>query len=98
MLREKLSYEFAKLQRTLQVAEPSERGCLGYRLVVVLQTKFTFESGNAAGMLVLVAMITSLLTLIFGVAAIPRWQGFVALVISVLVAYYILFEQLYGLA
>ncbi|MGH9968076.1 MAG: hypothetical protein ACREBG_09625 [Pyrinomonadaceae bacterium] len=66
-------------------------------VVVFLRSKFTFEFGNTAGMLVLVAMITSLLTLIFGVAAVPRWQGFVALVIFVLVAYYIFFEQLYGL-
>ena len=67
-------------------------------VVVFLRSKFIFESGNTAGMLVLIAMGTWLLTLVFGVAALPRWQGFVALGIFGVLAYYILFEPLYGLA
>ena len=67
-------------------------------IVVFLRSKFIFESGNTAGMLVLVAIITTLLTLIFGIASLPRWQGFVSLTIFIVVAYYILFERLYGIA
>lgn len=66
--------------------------------VVFLRSKFIFESGNTAGMLVLFAMVTWLLTLIFGVAALPRWQGFAALGIFGVLAYNILVEPLYALA
>ena len=65
-------------------------------IFVFMRVKFVFDSGNTAGMLLLILMLTSLLTLIFGVAALPRWQGFVALGIFGLVAYYILFERMYG--
>ncbi len=34
-----------------------------------MRIKFVFNSGNTAGMLVLIAMLTSLLTLVFGVVA-----------------------------
>jgi hypothetical protein len=67
-------------------------------IVVFMRIKFVFDSGNTAGMLLLIAMLTSLLTLVFGVVALPRWQGFVALGIFGLVAYYILFERMYGVA
>lgn len=66
-------------------------------IVVFLRSKFIFEFGNTAGMFVLVAVVMLLLTLIFGVAALPRWQGFVALAIFVLVGYCIWFAPLYGL-
>jgi hypothetical protein len=66
-------------------------------IVVFIRSKFIFESGNTAGTLLLIATITSLLTLIFGVASLPRWQGFIALAIFALVAYFILFEPLYGI-
>ena len=67
-------------------------------IIVFVRTKFIFDSGNTAGMLLLIAMFTALLTLIFGIASLPRWQGFVALVIFGIVAYFILFERLYGVA
>ena len=66
-------------------------------IVVSLKSKHVFESGNAAGTLLLVAIITSLLTLVFGIASLPRWQGFVSLAIFVPVAYLILFTPLYGI-
>lgn len=56
----------------------------GFLFLVVstyMRMKFVFESGNTAGLLMFVAMIAALLTLIFGLAAIPRWQSFVALAI-----------------
>jgi hypothetical protein len=67
-------------------------------IVVFMRIKFVFDSGNTAGMLLLIAMLTSLLTLVFGVVALPRWQGFVALGIFGVVAYFILFERMYGVA
>ena len=65
-------------------------------LVLYVRTKFIFDSGNTAGMLVLVAMVAAVFTLIFGVAALPRWQGFLALAAFVAVAYFIFFTRLYG--
>ena len=48
-------------------------------------------------MLVKFAIITTLLTLIFGVASLPRWQSFVSLTIFIVVAYYIPFERLFAI-
>ena len=67
-------------------------------LVVYVRTKFVFASGNTAGMLVLIAMIASVFTLVFGIAALPRWQGIVALLIFIYVAYCIGFTRMYGIA
>ena len=66
-------------------------------IVVFLKSKFVFESGNTAGTLLFIAMITTLLTFIFGISSLPRWQGFVALAFFVFTAYFILFTSLYGI-
>ena len=73
-------------------------GAISLTIIVFIRSKFVFESGNSAVRLVWVAIIASLFTLIFGIASLPRWQGFVALSIFVLVVYFILFEPLYALA
>jgi hypothetical protein len=57
--------------------------------------KFTFESGNTAGMLLLISMVAALLTLVFGVLSLPRWQGLVALCISAYASYWFAFCRLY---
>lgn len=67
-------------------------------IIVFVRTRFIFDSGNTAVMLLLISMFTALLTFIFGVASLPRWQGFVALAVFGIVAYFLLFERLYGLA
>jgi type IV secretory pathway VirB2 component (pilin) len=67
-------------------------------IVVFVRSKHVFVSGNAAQMLVLIAMIAAALTFIFGVASLPRWQGFVALAVFSYVAYYLLFTPLYMLS
>jgi len=51
--------------------------------------KFVFESGNAAGMLLLIALIAALLAFIFGILSIPRWQGVVAVAIVVYAVYWL---------
>jgi hypothetical protein len=66
--------------------------------IVFVQSKFIFESGNTAGKLVFISMITAVFSLVFGVASLPRWQGFVALAIFSYVAYCILFTSLYGVS
>ena len=65
---------------------------------VFVQSKFIFESGNTAGKLVIISMITAVFSFIFGVASLPHWQGFVALAIFSYVAYCILFTSLYAIS
>lgn len=67
-------------------------------IVVFIKNKYIFESGNDAVKLLWIAIIASFLTLIFGIASLPRWQGVVSLSIFALVVYLILFEPLYVLA
>jgi hypothetical protein len=54
-----------------------------------MRMKFVFESGSTGGLLLLLALITALITLILGVVSLPRWQGFVALAISVYAIYWL---------
>jgi hypothetical protein len=63
-----------------------------------MRGKFIFESGNTAGMLLLISMVAAVLTLIFGVISLPRWQGFVALCVSAYAFYWFAFCRLYAVA
>ena len=65
-------------------------------IVVYVRSKFIFESGNDASLL-FIAMVAAVLTLILGIAALPRWQAFVALAIFCFVAYCFLFVSMYAL-
>ena len=62
-----------------------------------IRGKFIFESGNAAGMLLLISMVAALLTLVFGILSLPRWQGFVALGITAYAFYWFFFCRLYAI-
>lgn len=66
--------------------------CAGISLVLIIyvQTKFVFDSGNTAGKLVLTSTIFAVLAFIFGILTIPRWQGFIALAAFSYVMYSIL--------
>ena len=66
-------------------------------IVVFVRSKFLFDSGNTAASLLLIAMVAAVLTLVLGIAAIPRWQGFVALAVFSVVAYCLLFVSLYAI-
>lgn len=66
-------------------------------IIAFVRGKYIFWHGNAAGGLLLLAMFTSALTLGFGLAALPRWQGFVALTIFCFVAYCLMFVPLYAI-
>jgi hypothetical protein len=67
-------------------------------IIVFVQSKFIFVSGNFAGKLVLISLIAAVFTLVFGLIALPRWQGFLALAIFSYVAYCILFTRLYAIS
>ncbi len=67
-------------------------------IVVYVKSKGVFDNGNFAGKLVLISMIAAILTFVFGIISLPRWQGFVALGIFSFVAYCFLFTQLFALS
>jgi hypothetical protein len=67
-------------------------------VIVFMQSKFIFVSGNFAGNLLLISLIAAVFTFIFGLIALPRWQGFLALAIFSYVAYCILFTPLYAIS
>ena len=63
-----------------------------------MRSKFIFESGNTAGKLLLISMIAALLTFVFGIMSLPRWQGFVALAISAYASYWFTVGPLYAVS
>ena len=67
-------------------------------LIAFVRGKYAFVFGNTAGMLLLMATIAAVITLILGIVALPRWQGFVAPAVFCVVAYSLLFVRMYVLA
>lgn len=67
-------------------------------LIAYVRGKYAFVFGNRAGSLLFIASLAALLTLVFGIPALPRWQGFVALAVFFFVAYCLLFVRMYVLA
>ena len=66
--------------------------------IVYVKSKWLFVTGSNGGFLVLISLIAAILTFIFGIVSIPRWQGFVALTIFCFVMYCILFTPLYAIS
>jgi hypothetical protein len=66
-------------------------------VVVYVNSKHTFDFDYEGGRLVLISLIAAVLTFIFGVLSLPRWQGFLALIIFIFVAYCLLFTPLYAI-
>jgi hypothetical protein len=64
-------------------------------LIAYVRGRYVFTFGATAGQLLLIATLTNVFTLIFGIAALPRWQGKVSLSIFVFVAYCLLFVPMY---
>lgn len=58
--------------------------------IVFVKWKFVFESGNVAGKLILISIVAATLTLVFAVITLPRWQGWIGLLVVSYVAYCIL--------
>ncbi len=65
---------------------------------IYMRSKFIFESGNTAGLLLLIAMIAALLTLVFGLFSLPRWQGFIALAIFIYAGYWFAYGPVYAIS
>jgi hypothetical protein len=73
-------------------------GALFLLVSTYLRVKFVFESGNLAGALLLVSMILAVLTFVFGLLSLPRWQSWVAFAISGYALYWLFFTRLYALS
>ncbi len=66
--------------------------------IVFVKSYWVFVNANLAGNLVIVSIFFGLLTLLFGLVSLPRWQGFVAMAVFGFVAYLILFTPLYAVS
>ncbi len=67
-------------------------------LIAYVRGRYVFVFGNTVEELLLCATLAAILTLIFGAAALPRWQGYVALSIFLFVTYCLLFVPMYAIA
>lgn len=65
-------------------------------IIVFVNYKFIFRSGNLAGKLVLVSLMTAAFSLVCGIICFPRWQGIVAIAVFFFVAYCALFTSNYA--
>ena len=67
-------------------------------ILILVRIHFIFQSGNTAGTLLLLALLTTMLALVCGIAALPKWSGFVILTLVAVLAYCLLFLPLYAVA
>jgi cell division protein FtsW (lipid II flippase) len=72
-------------------------GALFLIISTYMRVKFVFDSGNFAGALLMAAIILAILTLLFGLSSLPRWQSWIALAISSYAFYLLCFTRLYGI-
>jgi hypothetical protein len=67
-------------------------------ITTYMRVKFVFDSGNLAGGLLLASEILAILTLVFGLLSMPRWQGWTALIVAGYAFYLLLFVRMYGIS
>lgn len=72
-------------------------GVLFLIITTYMRVKFVFDSGNFAGALLLAAIMLAILTLLFGLLSLPRWQAWIALAVSSYAIYILCFTRLYGI-
>jgi hypothetical protein len=51
-------------------------------ITTYMRVKFVFDSGNFAGSLLMTSIVLAILTLLFGLLSLPRWQDWTALIVS----------------
>ncbi len=67
-------------------------------LVLYIESKAVFDSGNLAGVLVLVSLATAILALVLALLSLPSRLGMLAIAVVIVVTYLIFFTRLYGLS
>lgn len=73
-------------------------GALLLIITTYMRIKFVFQSENFAGSLLMTAIVLVILTLLFGLLSLPKWQAWTALAISGYGFYLLLFTRLYGIS
>jgi hypothetical protein len=86
-----------------QLRDRSRWWCLVFGLLflvinIEMRVIVVFASGNDGGMLLLISLGAVILSLILGILALPRWQGFVALGIFAYAVYWLTFYDAYAVA
>jgi len=73
--------------------------CAALSLIVTtyMRVKFVFDSGELAGALLAVCIVLAILTFVFALLSLPRWQGWTALIVSGYAFYLLVFTRLYGI-
>jgi hypothetical protein len=66
-------------------------------ITTYMRVKFVFDSGRLAGALLAVSIVLAILTFVFALLSLPRWQGWTALIISGYAFYLLVFTRLYGI-
>jgi len=73
-------------------------GALFLIITTYMRVKFVFDSGNFAGSLLMACIVLAILTLLFGLLSLPRWQSWTALIVSGYAFYLLCFTTLYGIS
>lgn len=73
-------------------------GALFLIITTYMRVKFVFDSGNFAGALLMVSIVLAILTLLFGLLSLPKWQAWTALIVSGYAFYLLVFTRLYGIS
>ena len=73
-------------------------GALFLIISTYMRLKFVFDSGTFAGALLMALIILAVLTLLFGLLSLPRWQAWIALAVSGYAVYLLCFTRLYGIS
>lgn len=67
-------------------------------ITTYMRVKFVFDSANLAAGLLLASVVLAILTLLFGLLSLPRWQAWTALVVASYAFYLLGFTRLYGVS
>ena len=73
-------------------------GLLFLIINIEMRVIFVFASGNDGTLLLLISLVAVMLSLVLGILALPRWQGFVALGIFAYAVCWLTFYDAYAVA
>lgn len=72
-------------------------GTLFLIITTYMRIKFVFDSTDVASALVMTSISLAVLTLVFGLLSLPKWQGWFGLAVSGYAFYILCFTRLYGI-
>ena len=83
--------------------EIAKWGCLLAAIISItaisyVKWTFVFDSGNLAGGLLTISLLTAFIALVLAALSLPRWQAVTALFLVTVVGYFVLFTPLYAVS